>query len=140
MFPQRSRGYPPQSPYQMRANRYQQTNPYVGNPHHQVNQSYLGHPHMRPRNGLFRRATHGVGQGVQSHSYGVPTQYYQQSQTYFPQQQIAAQPYQPSGLQSLIRDEHGKVDFKKIGGGIQTAMGLANQVGPVIKMIGGFMK
>ena len=157
MFPQRTSGYPPQSPYQTMGHPHQQRNasmitpsqqpnPYIGIRHQQSNPN-MGYPQMRPRNGLFRRATHGIGQRVHqgyqgNPSYGVSSPYYQQPQvqSYVPQQPIAVQPYQQTGLQSLIRDEHGKLDFKKISGGVQTAMGIANQVGPVVKMIGGFLK
>ncbi|OIJ14162.1 hypothetical protein BKP35_08180 [Anaerobacillus arseniciselenatis] len=42
--------------------------------------------------------------------------------------------------QSLFTDQNGKVDLNKIGGGVQTALNLANQVSPIMKMFGGFFR
>lgn len=50
-------------------------------------------------------------------------------------------PGQPtSGLQSLIRDQSGKIDFVKIGNGVQNVMGVVNQMGPIMKMFNGFFR
>lgn len=84
--------------------------------------------------GQYPMGRSGFG-GVRQSSY-QQMPYYQQ-QTYHPQQ-FAYQPQQPK--QSFFRNEQGQIDFQKIGGGVQTAMGFINQVSPVMKMIGGFFK
>lgn len=98
---------------------------------------YMGYPQAPQRRKLFgRRQQMGTFNG----QYPNPSQYYQhpQRQPIFPQQQAASQMYQNQPKQSIFHNEQGQFDFKKIGNGVQTAMGLANQVSPMMKMIGGF--
>ncbi|WP_078552991.1 hypothetical protein [Bacillus alkalicellulosilyticus] len=54
----------------------------------------------------------------------------------FPVQQGNA----PLGPTSFIRDQNGKIDYKKIGNGVQSVMGFVGQVNPVMKLLGGFLK
>ena len=56
------------------------------------------------------------------------------------EQQKANYPYTNQHLQynlvnkeTLFRDQNGKLDFKKIGGGVQSVMGIVNQVSPLMK-------
>lgn len=41
---------------------------------------------------------------------------------------------------SLIRDQNGKLDYKKIGNGVQSTLGLVGQMGPMFKMFSGFFR
>ncbi len=43
-----------------------------------------------------------------------------------------APPPQAANSSSLFRDSNGKLDFKKIGGGVQNVMGIVNQVSPLM--------
>ncbi|MRH41053.1 hypothetical protein GH741_00005 [Aquibacillus halophilus] len=45
-----------------------------------------------------------------------------------------------SGIDSLIRDENGKIDMVKIGNGVQNVMGVVNQAGPVMNMVKGLLR
>lgn len=104
---------------------------------YQVPQYMMGYPRRPPRRGLFGGARQG---GFQNPTSQAPMHYYQQPQQQgvFPyQQQI---PTQQAPKQSIFRNEQGQIDFQKIGGGVQTAMGLVNQVSPMVKMLGGFLK
>lgn len=119
MFPQRNR---------MLQQQYQQ---------YQSPQQMMGYPQRPPRRGLFGGASQ---RGFQSPTTQVPMQHYQQPQRQglFPYQQQV--PAQQAPKQSIFRNEQGQIDFQKIGGGVQTAMGLVNQVSPMMKMLGGFLK
>lgn len=71
--------------------------------------------------------------------------FFHQQPGVYPQQNFMNQPQgqynaPPQFPQSLFRDQNGKIDLNKIGGGVQTALSLANQVSPVMKMLGGFFK
>ncbi|MDL4842704.1 YppG family protein [Aquibacillus rhizosphaerae] len=44
------------------------------------------------------------------------------------------------GLASLIKDENGRIDMKKVGAGVQNVMGVVNQAGPVVNMVRGFFR
>ncbi|MCT8136640.1 hypothetical protein H1D32_02080 [Anaerobacillus sp. CMMVII] len=46
----------------------------------------------------------------------------------------------PQFPQSLIRDPNGKFDLNKIGNGVQSALGLVGQMGPMMKMFSGFFR
>ncbi|RXJ02384.1 hypothetical protein DS745_06680 [Anaerobacillus alkaliphilus] len=46
----------------------------------------------------------------------------------------------PQFPHSLIRDQSGKLDFNKIGNGVQSTLGLVGQMGPLMKMFGGFFR
>jgi hypothetical protein len=101
---------------------------------YQVPQQFTGYQQRPVRRGLFGGSHQG---GVQGH--------YPQIQYYQPQQQAFYQQYQQPNVQplqapkqSIFRNEQGQIDFQKIGGGVQTAMGLVNQVSPMVKMLGGF--
>ncbi len=52
-----------------------------------------------------------------------------------PQQQVP-----PQFPHSLIRDQSGKLDFNKIGKGVQSTLGLVGQMGPMMKMFSGFFR
>ncbi|WP_314733367.1 YppG family protein [Anaerobacillus sp. CMMVII] len=68
----------------------------------------------------------------------IPPNYYrQQQQAFFPQQHPIPNPQQKL---SMFRNDQGQLDFQKIGGGVQTVMGLVNQVSPMVKMVSGFFK
>ncbi|MBU8906366.1 hypothetical protein [Desertibacillus haloalkaliphilus] len=74
---------------------------------------------------------------------------------FMPQQppQHQGQPFQDQGFQghglgaprqrrmpSLLTDANGNIDFNKIGNGVQSALGIASQVAPMMKMFGGFFR
>lgn len=50
------------------------------------------------------------------------------------------QPYLSNFPHSLIRDQNGRMDFNKISNGIQSTVGIARQMGPMLKMFGGFFR
>jgi len=102
----------------------------------QMYQPQMISPQRQERIGLFDRSRF---RGYSAEPYQMANQYSQQSQIYN-QQQIATQQYQQPPTQSFFRDAQGKLDFNKIGGGVQTAIGLVNQVSPMLKMLGGFVK
>ncbi|RXJ02024.1 hypothetical protein DS745_07985 [Anaerobacillus alkaliphilus] len=119
MFPQRNRTM--QHPYSY---------------YHQMSQQQQVAGMQPQRRGMFgaRQTSH---QGM--YPQQMPMQYYQQPQQRMyvtQQQQMPVQ--QPK--QSFFRNEQGQIDFQKIGGGVQTVMGLVNQVSPMMKMLGGFIK
>ncbi|MBM7573563.1 YppG family protein [Aquibacillus albus] len=72
-------------------------------------------PHPRPP---FPHPYHRVPRGVPRQRFQQPSQ----------------------GLGSLLKDENGNLDMKKIGSGVQNVMGIANQAGPVVKMLSSFLK
>lgn len=102
----------------------------------QMYQPQMIYPRRQGRVGLFNRSRFG---GYSADPYQMANQYSQQSQIYN-QQQLATQQYQQPPTQPFYRDAQGKLDFNKIGGGVQTAIGLVNQVSPMLKMLGGFVK
>lgn len=123
MFGQRNRTFQQQIPYY---------------PYYQHQYPYQQTPQSPVKKGLFQR-----NRRLQSYPEQMRQHYYQQSvqPSYYPQQ------YSPQQLQgaqapkqSFFRDEQGKIDFQKIGGGVQSAIGLMNQVGPMMKMFGGLFK
>lgn len=127
MFPQRYPGY--HQPLQYYPNYRPMNYPQMmGYPQPQAPQGggYFG----RPRFGRFP-----------THPNQLPNQYYQQPQQQFynPQQMPLQQQYQPQQQQnqSIFHDQNGKIDFKKISGGVQSAIGIVNQVSPMMKTLGG---
>jgi hypothetical protein len=98
---------------------------------YQIPPQFTGYQQRPVRRGLFGGSRQA---GIQGHY--PQNQYYQQpqQQTF---QQFQQTPMQPP-KQSIFRNEQGQIDFQKIGGGVQTAMGLVNQVSPMVKMLGGF--
>lgn len=107
----------------------------------QPNPQY-GHGQFNPRvrRGLFapqgHQQAHPFYQQPQQQFYNQP-----QAQQMHPQQMQQPQQYQPmpkqqKGLGSLIKDEQGNFDMKKVGSGVQGIMGIASQAGPFLKMLG----
>ncbi len=93
--------------------------------------------HMQPqRRGLFGSSRQTVQSGIYSQQQ-IPMAYYQNPQPFATHQQQV--PQQQPKL-SFLRNEQGQIDFQKIGGGVQTVMGLVNQVSPMVKMFSGFLK
>lgn len=133
MFPQRYPGYQQQMPY------YPNYKP-IYHP------NMMGYPQPQPPQGAgyFGRPRFG---GFPAHPNHLPNQYYQQpqQQSYNPQQMPLQQQYQPQYQyqpqqqqnQSIFHDQNGKIDFKKISGGVQSAIGIVNQVSPMMKTLGG---
>lgn len=62
-------------------------------------------------------------------------QFFNQQPQNYPQQQQQQPP--PQGLGSLVKDENGNFDIKKVGNGVQSVIGIANQAGPLLKMFNG---
>lgn len=75
-----------------------------------------------------------------SHSFFQPQMQQMNSQK-LNQQQMAHFPQQnfPTGFPgAFFKDANGKLDMNKIGGGVQSALSLVNQMGPMMKMFGFF--
>lgn len=93
---------------------YQQTIHHGANPNmyyptsRRIQQQYMN-PQIPVRRGLF---------GQQKSNYHQSNQYLQ---------------YNLVNKETLFRDQNGKLDFKKIGGGVQSVMGIVNQVSPLMK-------
>ncbi|WNF36189.1 YppG family protein [Bacillaceae bacterium IKA-2] len=136
MFPQRNRGF-------------QQPIPYSHNYNQMYHPHMMGYPQPQPPQGggLFGRPRHGRYPGHPSqlsnqyyHPQQMPLHQQYQQQPPYPQYQQYQQQQQPppQTSQSIFHDQNGNIDFKKIGGGVQSAIGLVNQVSPMMKMLGGF--
>lgn len=85
-----------------------------------------GYPQTPPQGGLFGYSRQEGYPPPYSHG---PAQFFQHNQRPVQQQK-----------QSFFRNEQGQIDLQKIGGGVQTVIGFVNQVSPMIKMFGGFLK
>lgn len=131
MYPQRNQGFQQPMPYSQNYNKMNYPN-------------MMGYPQPQPpqSGGLFGRPRPRFG-GYPAYPNQLPNQYYQQPQPqpYNPQQMPLYQQYpqhQQQQNQSIFHDKNGKLDFNKISGGVQSAIGIVNQVSPMMKTLGGF--
>ncbi|OIJ12534.1 hypothetical protein BKP37_13995 [Anaerobacillus alkalilacustris] len=125
MFPQRSHMYQ-QPPHRYHYSYYQQ-HPY----------GYQEGP--RPK-GLFGKRRQ-LGTPIEHQQMPPPHFYHQPNlHQYYSQQLMVPQSSFQQPKKGIFHNHEGKLDFQKIGNGVQTAMGFVNQVSPVMKMFGGLFK
>jgi hypothetical protein len=104
---------------------------------------------------MMQQQQNPMASGINSFPFNYDNQAFQEENPFLnsffqpqrPQQgqylQNSGQTQQPSPPQfphSLIKDQNGKLDFNKIGNGVQSTLGLVGQMGPMLKMFSGFFR